>query len=136
MISRPRAALAALLTAVLGISIAHNRKLYGPHRWNFVIGKSFLDLALLSFAVMTLPILLLGWSGAFLTDHIVTRTWKNRYWIVTVAVVVGVILTMLGSVCFEAIVLLSILPVNIITHHICRRYQELRLRRQSPATSN
>jgi hypothetical protein len=123
MITRSRAAIAAFFMAVLGVSIVHNRRLYGPDQWDLVIRKSFLDMAFVCLFTLLLPIMLIGWSGAFLTEHIVVRTWNNRYWVVSVAVLVGMALAAISSFCFEAVALLSVLPINIISGKIWQKYK-------------
>lgn len=123
MITRSRAALAAFFAAVLCVSLIHNRKLYGPKRWELVVRKSFVDMSFLCMIAISLPILLVAWSGVYVTEHLAVRTWQNRYWIATLAVLVGVGLTALSAFCFEAVALLSVLPVNIVSGRIWQKYQ-------------
>jgi hypothetical protein len=124
MFTRSRAAIAAFFAAVVGLSLLHNRKLYGPGRWDLVVRKSFVDMAILCLIAVTLPIVLIAWSGAYVTDKIVAKTWDNRYWFVTVAVFVGMGLTAISAICFEVIALLSVLPVNIISGKIWQKYEK------------
>lgn len=123
MISRKSAIFASFWAAVFGLSVFHNRRIYQSKTWDFVVIKSVWDTIFLALLVFIFPFLLICYSSSYVTEVVAKKTWQNRFWLLTVGAFVAIGLTMIGTVCMEAVALVSILPCNIITAQIWRKYK-------------
>lgn len=100
-----------LMAALLGgLLFWRNRSSYPEksRKWN--LGKSCVDFAIIASAAAWLPALLIAWSVLWLTRPIETPAYR-----MTMAVVSSLALGVLGAGAMEAIVIMSVFSIDLLT---------------------
>lgn len=99
------------LLALLGLSYwknSYSYKSYKSTRW--CVGKSVIDWALVVLSALFCPALLVGWSVAW-----ITRPVQSRGIQITLAVISGIALSSIGGTALEALCVLGVFSVDLLT---------------------
>ncbi len=98
------------IIALFGIALWKNKKSYGYKSWNWRFNKSFIDTALVLLAATCLPALLVAWIVMW-----AVRPFTRRGVQLTLAVLLGVLFSSVGGFALEALCVLGIFAVDLVT---------------------
>lgn len=87
-----------------------NSKSYTHKSRNWRLGKSAIDCSLVITAALYLPALLVGWSVMWLARPI-----KRRGIQVSLAIILGILLSSIGGIALEVLCVLGIFAVDLLT---------------------
>ncbi len=104
------AAMVLGVMALYGLAFWKNSKSYIYKSRNWRLGKSAIDCSLVITAALYLPALLVGWTVMWLARPIQRRGIQ-----VTLAIVLGILLSSIGGIALEVLCVLGIFAVDLLT---------------------
>jgi len=104
------AAMVVGIVALYSLAFWKNARSYAHKSRNWRLGKSAIDCSLVITAALYLPALLVGWTVMWLARPI-----KRRGIQVTLAIVLGILLSSIGGVALEILCVLGIFAVDLLT---------------------
>lgn len=125
--------LGLLFAAIFSMCLFGNWRIYRSQSSRFVLVKSLIDTLFVVLLGSCLPVLLIAYSSSYITDIVSIHTWKNRYWVITLMILIGSGLTMIAGIAYEVVLLISALPMNIITGKILIGIADQREKRRQMA---
>jgi len=116
LVTRYRLFWAALTAALLGLAFWKNSRSYPHKSWLWRLGKAVIDTGLVVLMVIYAPALLLAYVVIWLTSP-----FKNKITQVTTAFVCILAVTHLAGVVFEAVTVLGVFAMDLLTGQVLAR---------------